>query len=551
MPTVHRRVMLDYGADAVTATLTELLPGSPSFAAVPHAGGEASAPVAYIRGHHFVRVEDPEIPAGQAHLEVTIEPVAGEQRTRVDIRSSVHLDVPFFAWIFRPLVASAQRRRLRHVTATLVAMLAGDDPPPKPRPVPGLPTVRFSRDQATMLSTAAMAAALAGFGAALFGQHADFVGDSFGASDASLGVALAVTRIGAIVSLIATAFADRRGRRILLLITVGGIAVANLASAFAPTLVAFTAFQTLTRGFVNAAFGVAGVAALEEAPEGARGFSTAMIAMAGGLGFSLAVLTLPISDLGVDAWRGAFLLSGASLLLLPKVARLLPESRRYIAVDEAGVSRGQLHELVARAWRRRFVLFALLAFVGSVFNAPSSQLMNKFLSDEHGFSGAGIAGFRAATTAIPGLIGLLVAMRLMETKGRKPVGGIGVFFGHVVQILFFLAGGALLWLSSAGSVLFAAAGSIALGALSAELFPTQIRATSNAVLTVIAVAGSATGLVAAGVLSDQVGGLGNAIALLGIPAVIAVAAIVPFLPEAAGRRLDDISPPSVPFGADP
>ena len=44
----------------------------------------------------------------------------------------------------------------------------------------------------------------------------------------------------------------------------------------------------------------------------------------------------------------------------------------------------------------------------------------------------------------------------------------------------------------------AGAGGIALGTLDAELFPTEVRSTSNAMLYVIGVLGSATGLLLAG-----------------------------------------------------
>ena len=77
--------------------------------------------------------------------------------------------------------------------------------------------------------------------------------------------------------------------------------VSNLLSAFAPSLATLTALQILTRAFVNSTFTVAAIAAVEEAPEGARAFSTAMLGLAGGFGFSFAVLTLPIADQGRSA----------------------------------------------------------------------------------------------------------------------------------------------------------------------------------------------------------------------------------------------------------
>lgn len=533
MPQVLHHVSVHGDADAVVEALHDVLPDLRHVSGGARAGGET-----------VFEANDAEIPAPEAVVRVRIEPTG--ETTDVSIETTARLRVPFFGWFFVPLLRLAQRRRRRYIGEALVANVEGGPAPGPPKPIPLLPTERFNQEQTTMLAAAALAAAIATFGAGLFGQQADFVADSFDSSDAALGRSLAVSRLGVIVSVIVTAAADRRGRRVLLVVAVVGVGVANLASAFAPNLETFTAFQVLVRGFVNSALAVAGIAALEEAPERSRGFSTAMIALAAGLGFSFAVATLPISDLGSEAWRISFALSGVSLVLIPRLARLLPESRRYLDIVTAHIERGQLKELLSPRLRRLLLLLGAMFLLGNLFNAPSSQLMNRFLSDERGFSGFDIAVFRAVTTSLSGLLGLLIASRLIEMRGRKPVGGVGVVAGHSIQIVFFLASGALLWLSSAGSVFFAAGGGIALAALSAEVFPTEVRATSSALLTIVAVIGSATGLVLAGELSDPLGGLGNAIALLGIPAVLAVALIVPRLPEPAGRRLDDVSPIAAP-----
>jgi hypothetical protein len=84
-----------------------------------------------------------------------------------------------------------------------------------------------------------------------------------------------------------------------------------------------------------------------------------------------------------------------------------------------------------------------------------------------------------------------------------------------------------------------------LGAFDTELFPTEVRGTSNALLLGCAVAGSAAGLLLATNLEDAVGGLGNAIAICGIAPLLAAALVVPWLPEPAARTLDDISPSEV------
>jgi MFS family permease len=120
---------------------------------------------------------------------------------------------------------------------------------------------------------------------------------------------------------------------------------------------------------------------------------------------------------------------------------------------------------------------------------------------------------------------------------------IGLLVATSFQMMFFLAGNDLvLWIAPTVAIVAAACGGLALATLDAELFPTEVRGTSNAFLLVAGVAGSAVGLVVATQLRDQVGGLGPAIALCGIASLFAAIFVVPRLPETASRDLDDVSP---------
>src|SRR5205823_6118692 len=83
---------------------------------------------------------------------------------------------------------------------------------------------------------------------------------------------------------VAAELAGRQARRRLLLICFAGVGVTNAVSAIAPGFVVFTGAQVLTRAFVNATLVVAGIAAVEEAPDGARAYALSMLALAYGAG---------------------------------------------------------------------------------------------------------------------------------------------------------------------------------------------------------------------------------------------------------------------------
>jgi MFS family permease len=486
------------------------------------------------------RVEPPQGAPGNLLLRISPAPDGG---THVRFRLSEPLQVPFFGLVFRPLLAVAYRRRVRHALATLDAAVAGTRLPPPPKGVVGLPPVPFSASQARLLASSAAATAVVSFGGALFGQLNAPISDAFHASDARISGIAAITRAGALIALFVTALADRWGRRRSILLTVVGSAVACAATAVAPNLGVLAGAQIVQRALVIAVITVAGIAVIEEAPEGARAYSASMLALAGGFGFSLAVVVLPFGDLGTHGWRIPFALGAALIVVAPPVARALTETSRYTALTtRLDVTRGRLREVVDERYRRRFVLLGAAAFLTSIFSAPSSTLMNKYLEDVRGFSSTGIAVFRAVTTAVPGLVGLLLGGRLAETRGRRPVAALGLVVATTSQVAFFLLGGPVIWWMSACSILAASAGGIALGTLDAELFATEVRGTSNALLTVVGVAGSVIGLLAAGFLSDPLGHLGRSIALTGAGALAAAFFVIPRLPESAMRRLDEVSP---------
>jgi MFS family permease len=486
--------------------------------------------------------EIPGPPDRQPSVALSLSLTAAADGTDVTITSTGEIDIPFFGWFFLPLVRIAHRRTRAHAVETLRAALDGRASPRPVKTVVGLPPVAFSPEQATFIATASAAVAVVTFAAALFGQLSGPISDTFRASDATIGVALALTRLGALFALFAIAIADRRGRRTSILVGVVGSAVVCALSAIAPNLATFTAAQVLQRGLVGTTGTVAFLAVVEEAPEGARAYAASMLALAGGFGFSVAVVTLPLGDAAPWGWRIPFALGGASILLAPAVARHLRETARYTAlVARTDVVRGRARDVFERH-RRRFVLLAAVALLTNLFSAPSSQFMNKYLTDIRGFSNTDIALFRTVTTAVPGLVGVLLGGRLAEARGRRPVAGISLALATGAQMIFFLTGGVTLWVMSATAIFLAGAGGIALGTLDAELFPTEVRSTSNAMLYVVGVLGSASGLLLAGGLSDHFGGIGRSVALTGIGSFLVALVVVPLLPESADRALDDVSP---------
>lgn len=468
----------------------------------------------------------------------------GEEMTVVTMVGHGRLDIPFFRWAFRPLVSISQRRAALHSIARLRAELEGATPPAPPKAVMGLPTATFTEEKSIHLASAAAAVAVVSFAAALVGQMGGPISHAFNASDSAWSNGLAVTRLGALLAFPGIALADRGGRRRTILVGVAGSAVVCGISAFAPNLYFMIGAQTLQRAFLIMTATVATVAVVEEAPEGARAYATSMLALAGGLGYSISVIILPFADIGRQAWRIPFALGALTILLAPPIGRRLAETKRYEALAaRTDVDRGRVRDIRDQGYGRRFLVLATVFFLLNIFSAPSSQLANKYLTDVHDFSNSGIALFRTVTTGLPGLFGLVLGGRLAEVRGRRAVSAIALTIATATQMVFFLSGGALIWVMAAASIVAASAGGIALGTLGTELFPTETRSTSNGLLGVIGVFGSALGFLIVSLLArDHSGDIGRAIALCGIGALLASLLLVPLLPESHTQALDDVSP---------
>ena len=183
-----------------------------------------------------------------------------------------------------------------------------------------------------------------------------------------------------------------------------------------------------------------------------------------------------------------------------------------------------------------------MAFLTNIFSAPSSQLTNRYLTHTHHFSNSSVAAFRTVTAGIPGFVGIILAGHLAERKGRRGVSIVGLIVASVFQMLFFVTSGPILWFAATIAIVAAASAALTIGALDAELFPTEARGTTNGVLLVSGVAGSAAGLLIGTTLEGPAGGLGPAIALCGLAPLVAAVLLLPRLPETAARPLDDISP---------
>ena len=484
---------------------------------------------------------------------------AGGGRWELTETTDYRLAAPGWSWLFHFPIKRAIRRR----QADYGYWWAPPD--------------RLDSRPATVLALLCTVQIIDGYLGTVLTQTLTFAADEMGHGNTAQGIVLAVVRAGVLLALVTVALADRHGRRRLLLAAGTGSCLATAAGAASPTLWFLGGTQLVARGLATALGVLIVIMAVEEMPARSRAWAASVLVLCAGLGAGMAVWVLPVADLDQRAWRVVYLAPLLGLGGLEAVRRRLPESRRFegarAAADpganpagtedrpdpdidirerrqpldpEVRKQRQPLDPDVRERRRRRLVLLAATAFLIAMFAAPASSLQNDFLKDERGFSAGQITLFTLATST-PAGIGVLVGGYLADRRGRRRVGAVGLVLGTAAGAWAFFTSGPALWLLTLIGTLVGGLTVPALAVYGPELFGTHDRGWANGLIVTLGVTGSATGLLTAGWLSDQLGGrLGPALALLAVGPLIVAALVLLKFPETAGLELEDLNPQDRP-----
>lgn len=424
------------------------------------------------------------------------------------------LAVPYFGWLFvRPF-----RRAMSRPTTGRAPWWA--------------PPGRLDARASSALATLALLTVVSGYLGTLFTQTIPFAGDEFGAGNQALGVAGSVVRVGGLVALFVVIQADRRGRKRVLVASAAAGCLLAATGALAPSLAWLAASQLLARAFATAVLLLVTIVAAEEMPAGSRAYAISLLAMSSGLGAGACVTALRLADLDIRAWRLLYLVPLVGLPVVAAVRRRLPESRRFVTPHA---------EVRMAGHGGRLLLLAVSGFLANLFFAPNSQFGNQFLRTERGFSGGRIA-LLSLTAGTPGVIGIVAGGRIADVRGRRLVAAVALSAGTLVTLGYYFAQGWAMWVLALVGTVISAAAVPALGVYGPELFPTSLRGRANGIVGVSSLIGSAVGLILCGVISDRIGRIGPALAILSAGPIILAVLVLALYPETAGRELEELNP---------
>jgi MFS family permease len=434
--------------------------------------------------------------------------------TTVEETIRYRLTIPWFGWLF----AWPVHNTLRH------------------RPTDGkrlwwLPPDRLSPRHVAILGLLAVASMAATFTNTLFTQTANFAADSFGVNEHGQGVGGAVVRLGVVITIPFALLADRRGRRLMIVITAWTAPAVCALGAISPSFWALVGTQTVGRPLGLALALLIGVVASEEMPRNSRAYALSVITMAGGFGAGIAVMALRLADVGADGWRLVYVISLIWLIPAYHLTRWLPETQRF----------QRRHSTASRLNRGRFATVAIVAVAANIFVAPASFFQNRYLDDVRGYTGGGIALFTLCT-ATPASLGLIVGGRIADVIGRRAVLAICMPLSMLLLVGSFTFDGPKMWLCALTGGILGGAAYPAFTVYRTELFATGNRGRAGGWITALSLGGSTVGLLMVGRLVQKGWTYGQSMLLMGIGQLVAVMVAYVAYPETAHLELEQINP---------
>jgi putative MFS transporter len=362
-------------------------------------------------------------------------------------------------------------------------------------------------------------------------------------AESHLGSVLSVIRLGYLLSLLLTPFADVFGRRRLLLYTVVGYTIFTGLIAIAPNQRAFVAFEIIARAFAGAEAGIAMVIVAEEVDAAHRGWAIGLLASVSSIGYGLAAIVFAFINVIPYGWRGMYAIALIPLVVIIPLRRVLPESARFEKEKLEGLKPVKIWEPLAHlytAYPKRLLMMLSIAFLSSMGGNASGFLFPKYLQDAHHWSPANVTSLFFCGGALA-ILGSIVAGRMSDRFGRRVLGTAFLFLSPILTIWMYTASGWSIVPAWILETFFDIAASTILSAYSAELFPTSYRSTAGSALAIAGTTGGALGLFLEGVLYNFTGSMSRAVCYLTIFWMIAPA-ILWFFPETSGRELEEISP---------
>ena len=365
--------------------------------------------------------------------------------------------------------------------------------------------------------------------------------ESFDLSKSAASAMLAVVYFGALPAMFLTRYADRIGRRRMLVWSVMGYTIFSGLTALAPNPAAYSSLQFCQQVFLVAEGALVWTMAAEELPAKARGLGFGILGMLIALGTgTAAILYGGIFESFHEGWRWMYVVGVPPLLAVAVLRRNLPESHRFEAAKDGGRLAERWQQIFAPPYGRWLVLVVITTCLLQ-FATQAGAFAIDFLQTDRGIS-TGLANFMLVMAGLPGIPIMVVAGSLSDRFGRRVV-GCGFGLASMVGGLgfFWLPGGFPVLLVCMSVMLIGTLGSFpVLSTFVTELFPTGLRSSATSWSGTATVLGRTVSLGLGAILLQFVNQSWTA-TLLGGGTLIGIVLVAAAFPDTHGKELEETS----------
>lgn len=416
---------------------------------------------------------------------------------------------------------------------------------------------RMSSNQWVVVGLCVLVAMLDGIDAASMGFIAPSLMADWHISRVAFGPVMSAVMLGfALGAIVIGPFADRIGRRKILLLSVLLFGLFNAACALAQTPTELMILRLLTGIGLGAAMPTAATLLSEYVPQSRRAFLITVMFAGFALGSGLAGFIASIL-LGAYGWRGVLLAGGIlPILSLPLLLWLLPESARFLAVQQR--ESAEIAKLLNRVCNTNFtadtrftsveprvtvtklpvsMLFGdgyafatLLLWVSCFMGLLILYLVSGWLPTLITDAGYTVQDAAAITAMFQfgSIPGALIVGLLMDRLDNRRVVAIAYLLGGIA--IFSLGANILntAWLPAQVAIagFFIGGAQTGLNAFAPAFYPTQARATGVGWMNGIGRAGAIIGSLTGGLLLSLGWHFDAVFAALAVPALFAACAVI-------------------------
>lgn len=359
----------------------------------------------------------------------------------------------------------------------------------------------------------------------------------FGLSPAAAGALVGAINVGTVLAYLLVRLADRWGRRRVMSVTIVGYTLCSALTAASTDAISFGAAQLLARVFLIAEWAVAMVYAAEEFPADRRGMVIGVIQGCAGLGGVICAAVVPLLLKAPLGWRTVYLVGAVPLVLMAVARRSLRETARFAARKEE--PRGGFAAIWSTPFRGRLIRVALCWFLVYVCSNTAITFWKEFALSERGWTDQQV-GASVAVAALVAMPLSFAAGKLIDVIGRRAGAVlISLVLSSSTVAAYLLHGRVALTVALVGAIFTASAVLVVFNAITAELFPTELRADAFAwANNLLGRVGYVAAPLAVGAAAERIG-WGPAVASTAVGPFLALLIVLASFPETTGRELEE------------